>query len=482
MAGPRQGVLAGRHAVVIGGSVGGLAAARVLTDRGARVTVLDRDPEEPPAELADAFNHWRRRTIPHLRHSHIFLGRLRNLLRDHYSDLLTELLAHGAQELRRLDYPPVTMPPFRAQPGDDDLVSIGCRRTTFEWLLQRRIFSHPHVTLHRDAHVTGLVATTDTTVPTVRGVRYTHHGKATELSADFVVDASGRASEAPHWLATMGRRVYEEQESSGIIYYTRFYRLRSPLAGKNPRPMTTFGDHGLLKFSLFPADDETFSVTLTAPEAAPELKSIVQVPTFVATAAAIPEVSPWVSEAVAESIDPSDRVHSMGGLTNRLRRFVNGREALAPGFFAVGDAAYCSNPLYGRGCAQAFLHAHLLGQALDRSVGDLGLAAVELDRLARSQIEPFYRASVQGDRAIHWRFGGAPPSLPSRLRRLFIDRGVRPTTRKSPAAFRAYLRMYHMLEPPELAFRRPAIILLALGEFVRTILSASSVPPGPGRS
>ena len=33
----------GQHAVVIGGSIAGLMAARVLTDHFDRVTVLDRD-------------------------------------------------------------------------------------------------------------------------------------------------------------------------------------------------------------------------------------------------------------------------------------------------------------------------------------------------------------------------------------------------------------------------------------------------------
>ena len=63
-------------AVVLGGSVAGLAAAKLLARHFRQVLVLERDvrlrgtPE-------DAFRYWERGGVPQFRHSHAFLARLR---------------------------------------------------------------------------------------------------------------------------------------------------------------------------------------------------------------------------------------------------------------------------------------------------------------------------------------------------------------------------------------------------------------------
>jgi phytoene dehydrogenase-like protein len=56
----------GDHAVVLGASMAGLAAARVLADAYERVTVLERDPL--PAGAAH------RRGVPQSRHAHALLA------------------------------------------------------------------------------------------------------------------------------------------------------------------------------------------------------------------------------------------------------------------------------------------------------------------------------------------------------------------------------------------------------------------------
>ena len=94
--------LVGRHAIVIGSGITGLAAALVLSRRGARVTVLERDPQPEVGSAAEAFTAWERKGATQVRHSHAFLGRLRKLLRESYPDLLDALLEAGARELRMM--------------------------------------------------------------------------------------------------------------------------------------------------------------------------------------------------------------------------------------------------------------------------------------------------------------------------------------------------------------------------------------------
>jgi flavin-dependent dehydrogenase len=158
----------------------------------------------------------------------------------------------------------------------------------------------------------------------------------------------------------------------------------------------------------------------------------------------------------------------MGGLINRLRRFIVDGRPVALRLFVLGDAAYCTNPLYGRGCAQAFLHADLFGQAIDEHRNDFEAMAISLDEKAEAEIAPFYRASVLADReAVLKAEGREPRRLTNRIRRKFFDLGVAPATRCDPVVFRAFLRMFNMLETPEAAFGDYRVLLRSLWVMAR---------------
>src|SRR4030095_4690914 len=99
-------ILANRRAVVIGSGISGVAGLRVLSDRGAQVTILERDADPDAASPGEAFLSWKRAGAPQVRHSHAFLGVLRSLLRDKYPDLLAAFRDAGAAELDMLERPP----------------------------------------------------------------------------------------------------------------------------------------------------------------------------------------------------------------------------------------------------------------------------------------------------------------------------------------------------------------------------------------
>ncbi|MFN8641603.1 MAG: FAD-dependent oxidoreductase [Candidatus Binatia bacterium] len=473
------------HAVVVGSGITGLAAARVLSDRGARVTILERDAEPEATDPAGAFSSWQRKGAPQVRHSHAFLGRLRKLLREKYPDILDGLLGAGAAELDMLARPPLTLPPLTPEPGDGDLVALGCRRTTFEWVVRRNVLARRGVALLGGAHLRGLVATPGTP-PVVTGVRFERDGVEETMGADLVVDASGRQSKAPEWLAAIGAGTPAESlEPSGVVYYTRFFRFR-PGAVEPPRSKDPVAaDYNWVKYAIFPADGGTFSITFAIPLAFPRLKVLAKTAAFDAMVQALPALRPWVDPSVAEPIgDPDHPVQAMGGLINRLRRFVADGRPLATGCFVLGDAAYCTNPLYGRGCAQAFLHADLLGAALDAHPGDLAAAAVALDAAARASIEPFFRASVLADReAVRKAEGRAPRRLSGRLRARFFDDGVAIATRCDPVVFRAFVRMFNMLDTPEQAFGNPRVLWRSLKVMLRGARRNQpyQLPPPPDR-
>ena len=209
--------------------------------------------------------------------------------------------------------PPLTLQGLRPEAGDEDLVALGCRRTTFEWVMRKAILASGRVKLVGGAKVLELSSPTQTRVPRVDGVRYRRNGRIRKIAADFVVDASGRDSQAMEWLGNIGARSPEEDlRPSGIVYYTRFYRMkrgaREPRRSKHPAA----GDFSWIKFAVFPADDRTFSITLAVPLAAPRLKVVAQTAAFDAMVRSISRSARATSSDPRASCREMHSSHSTG--------------------------------------------------------------------------------------------------------------------------------------------------------------------------
>lgn len=237
--------------VVVGGGIAGLGTALACARAGHHVTILERDDTPMPGDAHAAFA-WVRTGAPQVRHSHAFLARLRNLLRDRAPDVLAALVAAGASEVAFTANLPETLTDRGPMPGDEELVAIACRRTTFEWVLRRLVLTEPGVELRHGVAARGLDAAAGP-VPRVHGVD--------GIPADLVVDARGPRSSSDRWLAAIGApAVAEELHESGIVYFSRFYRV-VPGADVPPFVGPTAADLGYLKYAIFAGDNGTFSVT-----------------------------------------------------------------------------------------------------------------------------------------------------------------------------------------------------------------------------
>src|SRR5439155_1151427 len=148
-------------------------------------------------------------------------------------DVLDRLRAAGVRELGidEVTPPGVTLAP---RADDEDVVLLACRRSTFEWALRASVAGRPGIELREGVVIEGLVGEArDGGRPTVTGVRL---ADGSTIPAAIVVDATGRGSRAPGWLAALGAPApYERSAETGIFYYTRFYRLRR---GRGPRGTT----------------------------------------------------------------------------------------------------------------------------------------------------------------------------------------------------------------------------------------------------
>jgi 2-polyprenyl-6-methoxyphenol hydroxylase-like FAD-dependent oxidoreductase len=458
------------HVAIAGAGIAGLGAALALARAGHRVTLLERDATPLPATPVAAFESWERRGAPQVRHSHAFLARLRNLLRDRAPDVLAALLAAGAEELPLANLLRPGIDDASPRPGDEDLVLLACRRITFEWVLHRLVEREPNVTLRDGCDVRGLVVDGELAGrPRVAGLRFAGADGEEVLRADLVVDACGRRSPLARWLTAAGLPEPEEvSEPCGVYYCSRFYKLRDGVTA--PERETTIGaDLGYLKYAIFHGDGRIHSVTFAAAPEDKPLRALLREAPFEAAARRFPGIARWIDPAIAEPITP---VYGMDGLRNTRRTLSADGEPRVAGVVALADAAIHTNPLYGRGCTFALLHAWALADAASACAGDVLAAARALDAATEREIVPWYQLTLQQDRdAAAWaaqlRGEGAAPKPgangagtvdPRAYFRDVMQRGLIPALRLDATVLRAFSRSFNLLDPPGDLMRRPDVL------------------------
>lgn len=175
-----------------------------------------------PADHLLAFEQWRREGAGQIRHSHVLLAPLVNALRrdiPRFFDILTDA---GAEVLTFKDVARNTFEAPQFLPEDDDISFLSCRRVVFEFLLRRYMLDtlagDGFAFIHGD--VRALHVRADGHGHRVAGVSLKTANGALRLDAENIVDASGRNTRAPRWLAAAGIEPPALEEHPCGIFYT----------------------------------------------------------------------------------------------------------------------------------------------------------------------------------------------------------------------------------------------------------------------
>lgn len=475
----------GETVFVIGSGIAGLCTALSLAPTGRRIVLLERDAPSPEGSTDDAFRDWHRPGVSHLRQSHAFLARLRNIIRDDHPALLAELHAAGCRDIAFRDFLPVAqLPHYRPLPQDDDLSIITSRRTTLELIIRRHVARLPGVEIRPGTTVrTVLHERGEDGILRVIGLTVEDASGARDIATALVIDAGGKGSRLLEKLIAAGATIGEEMESAGVLYFTRHYRLLPGVSEPTRGNAPTSGDLGYLKFGVFPADAGCFSITLCVPEIELELrKAVKQVDSFDAICLEIPGLVPWLQSDVSE---PVSRVVGMGDLISRWRSLVSGGKLGVLGYIPIGDALIRTNPLYGRGCSFAAVSAGILRDALAAS-DDPAARLVQFAAGVDAELRPFYEHMRSEDRAAIRRAAanltpGYKPRLKARIIKRFVDDGVTIALRSDIGLLRQALRGFHMIDHPSAWLKKPGNLLRVLGYWARgRRANAGAYPPKPG--
>ena len=374
--------------MILGAGISGLAAGLLLARDGHEVEILERDGDPVPAVCGDAWEHWARDGVKQFHQAHYLQPRGREVLQAELPDVLEALCAAGAARVNPLSAMPPSIADRSARPGDERLETVTARRPLLEHVVAGAAEAQPGLTVRRGTAVTGLLARRRDAVPQITGVRTQDGGQVT---GDLVVDAMGRRSPLPAWLADVGARpMHEEAEDSGFTYYTRFFRATDAGVPALLGPMNT--PMGTVSVLTLPADNDCWSVTLYCSSGDRPLKRMRHPECFAAVLAACPRHAHWID---GEPITP---VQPMAGVTDRRRRLVVDGAPVATGIALLGDAWGCTNPSLGRGLSLALLHASRLRDVVRATVQDPRAFAEAWDEATEAELGAWYRDTVDQDR------------------------------------------------------------------------------------
>lgn len=334
-----------KHAIVIGASLGGLCAARVLSNFYHQVTLYERDPL--PAEPAH------RSATPQSRHVHLLMARGAMTFDELFPGLLDEMVAAGVPILENrpdcIHFGAAGHVLGTHHRLQDEFTAYVPSRKHLEWQIRRRVTDIDNVTLLHG----------DVDEPVFDGSRVTgvRTSDGATVDADLVIDATGRGTRLPTWLAQWGfEKPREDTVDVGISYATHQLRIPDGLIAE--KVVVAGASHDKpVGIGMLYYEDGTWGMTtfgvgkVPAPANFDEMCVLADdiLPAHVAAAVRQAEVLGDIA------------LHKYP--TSRWRRF-DKLDRYPAGILPFGDAVVSFNPTFGQGMTMTSLQAGHLRRAL----------------------------------------------------------------------------------------------------------------------
>ena len=438
------------HAIVIGGSIAGMLAARILSDHFTRVTLLDRDalPDSPEA----------RKGAPQTAHVHVLLKRGLQIMQQLFPALDAALTQAGALSVNWTRDLVVFTPAGWNPRFDSPYTTRTCSRGLLEHLIRQQLAAIKNITVEaRCEAIEPLVSETRSAFTGLK-VHYRDRSEnaVVKLSADLIVDASGRTSKGLDWLAAAGfERPAETVINAHVGYATRAY-CRPPNFNADWKAMMirTRPPFGLRGGLIYPIENDQWLINLAGAGDERPPTAEAQFLDFIRNLA-----HPAMYQAVKDA-EPVGPLHTYQRTENRLRHF-DKLKRWPDNFVILGDAACAFNPTYGQGMSVAALEA----QALDRWLRATGSTLAFQQQLLSTVRGPWLQAT--GEDA---RLPGAEGAIVSRTDRImhrYIDEFIW-LCGTDPHALEVFMGISQLMKPATAMFA-PGLAFKVMQRLIRPV-------------
>ncbi len=364
------------HAVVVGASMAGLLAARVLVDRFEAVTLIERD--SLPGEAVT------RPGVPQGTQIHVMLTAGQATLEDFVPGYSAELTSAGAIQIDLASDLQIYGEGGFLAAGQDGISLFSASRPLFEYVTRRLVGELEGVTIRDECQFIDYLVDDDSSI---EGVTVRTGDGLREITTDLVVDASGRTSRTPAWLESHGYPAPPtEQVSVGLAYGTAVLERPSDSLESYivmPEPPRLRG------CATYPIEHGQRILTLAGihgdqPPTDPE--------GFIEFAASLPVSG--ISRLLDEHAIVSQDIHSYP-FPASIRRHYEDLSRFPDGLLIIGDAIASFNPIYGQGMSVAAMEALLLHHTLATDGTDK--PAVQFFERTQRIVDDAWNVAVGGD-------------------------------------------------------------------------------------
>lgn len=428
-----------RKAVVIGGSIAGVLAARVLSDYFEEVIIVEKDELENNSKV--------RTGTPQANHIHILLVKGKNIIQELFPSLEQDLLDKGANKIDFLNDGKYLLPSGWAQRFVSGIITFTLTRTLFESRLRSQLQNFSKIIFKSQTTITSFELENSNKI-------FLKTDKGEKIQADLIVDCSGRNTQTPSWLTSVGYpKPNEVKVDSFVGYATRRYIppknfaknwkmliiLNKPTV--NPRSGVIYpieGGKWLVGLSgigkNYPPVDEHGFLEFTKKLENSELY-----------------------DSIKDAI-PDSEIHGYRIQGSRKYDYED-MEKWPENFLVLGDAVSVFNPFYGQGITSSALGAKVLSEMLKNEKFDKEFTKKFQKKLARTISLPWILGTSED---LRWpTTTGKRPTLFTRLVQTHAQR-VLLLGPKSKLATKSFLEMMHMIKSPLIIFHPLILIRLIL--------------------
>lgn len=427
-----------RHAVVLGGSIAGLLAARVLSEHFDKVTLVERDalPSGPEP----------RKGVPQDRQLHGFLAGGVAALEQLFPGFITRMQQRGAEyiDVARVGFFTIGGVPLPSY--DSGVRGLLASRPLLETQVRELVLARDNVTLREGCVAKGLSARGRT----VQGVRISPRDSPhvdETLTGDLIVDATGRGSRIMSWLSALSfARPREETVRANLTSATCTIRRRKEHLGGQSGFVLSATPPSLRSGAALAIEGDRYIVSMTTYLGEPAPKTYEEMIAFART---LPVSGLYDLLRDAEPLSEPALFRDR----ESRRRYCEELHDFPDGLLVLGDALCNFNPLYGQGVTVAAREAQVLDAWLHQ-----GAPPRAFFRAAARLLDAPWSTIVSGD--LQWPGVEGKRTASSRVLNGYMERLMRAAGRDHDTAT-VLLRVIHLLAPPSTLFA-PKLVASAL--------------------